>query len=115
MGHIDTPSEGAVDLGAQFATDLIEVGVLPQIGRVSRKPSLAREQRWSVGDWTPAVDVMLGVQSQVHADVIARFEQLGGVAGPRGGNHDRGAGRRSCSEGVEHAEVGGVAGSQVVA
>jgi hypothetical protein len=68
-----------------------------------------------VGDRTPAVDVVFGVQGEVHADVVARLEQLRRMAGPRSGNHDGGAGRCATSEGVDNAEIGCVARAEVVA
>ena len=65
-------------------------------------------------DRAPAVEVPLGVEREVHADVLA---QVAGrrLARPRARHHQRGAGGHARAQALVDADVGGVAHAEVVA
>ena len=104
-----------LDLGAALAQHLGRVGVLPQVVDVAGEAALARQQRRGVGDRAPAVRVVLAVEREVHADVVAVV-----AASPRGGPTGAGTisdgarGHAVAQRGV-HAVVGRVARAEVVA
>ena len=66
----------------QLAADLVEVGVVPQVGDGAGEAAVAVEQRRGVGDRAPPVEVVLGVEREVDADVLAPVAG-GRLAGPR--------------------------------
>ena len=99
----------------QLAQDLAVVGVLPQVFERAGKSALAGLQRRGMGDRTPAVAAVLGVEREVDADVVAGPCAVGRVAGPRGRDHQRGAGGGTVVECLVDADVGGVARPEVVA
>ena len=70
MGDVDAPRDGPLDLGTALAQHLGRVGVLPQVVERSGEAAFARQQRWGVGDGAPAVALVLGVEGEVHADVV---------------------------------------------
>ena len=72
VGDVDAPGQGPLDLGAQLAADLVGVGVLPEVVDGRRESTVTGEQRWGVGQRTPAVASVLGVEREVDADVVDR-------------------------------------------
>ena len=114
VGHVEAPQDRPLDLGAALAPDLVEVGVLPEVVDVPGEAAVAVEERGSMGDGSPAVQLVLGVERQVHADVLAAVLG-GGFARPRGRDHERGARGHSLAQRVVDADVGGVARAEVVA
>ena len=81
---------------------------------VRGKPPSPPSKRRRHGDRTPAVQLPLGVQRQVHADVLAAVLRRG-LAGPRAGHHQRRRGGHAVAQRRVHALVGRVAHAQVVA
>ena len=80
----------------------------------SREATVAVEQRGRLGDRPPAVQVPLGIEREVHADVLAAV--VGGrAAGPRAGDHEGGRRARSVAEGLVHAGIGRLRAAEVVA
>ena len=75
----------------QLAAHLVEVGVVPDVVDRAGEAAVAVEQRGRVGDRAPAVEVPLGVEREVHADVLAPVPG-GGLARPGAGHHQGGAG-----------------------
>ena len=63
--------DGPLDLGPALPADLVEVGVVPDVVDRAGEAAVAVEQRRRVGDRTPAVALVLGVEREVHADVLA--------------------------------------------
>ena len=82
VGDVEAPEDGPLDLGPQLAAGLVEVGVVPQVVDRAGEAAVAVEQRRGVGDGAPAVAVVLGVEREVHADVLAAVLG-GGLARPR--------------------------------
>jgi hypothetical protein len=115
VGDVDAPSQGPVDLGLQLATHLGQVGVLPQVVERAWEAPFARLQRWCVGDRTPAVRGVLGVEGEVDTDVVVGLVLEGGMAGPRCRDHQRRAGGDAVAQRFVHADVGRVARAEVVA
>ena len=115
MGDVDAPGEGPLDLGAALAQHLLGVGVLPQVVDVPGEAALAAEQRRGVGDRAEAVGLVLAVEREVHADVVGGQVAHRRVARPRRRHHDRGAGGHAVAERAVDADVGRVAGTEVVA
>ena len=77
------------------------------------EPAVAAQQRRCVGDGSPAVQLVLGVDGEVDADVLAAVAAAR-LPGPRAGHHERGAGDRPGGQAFEDADVGGVARAEVV-
>ena len=94
VGDVDVPREGPFHLGAQFAEHLGVVGVLPQVLERAREPALTGLQRRGMGDRTPPVAVVFGVEREVDADVVVGGRLDGGMARPRCGHRERG--RQPC-------------------
>ena len=86
MAHVEAPHDGPLDLRPALAPDLVEVGVVPGVLDRAREPAVAVEQARRVGDRPPAVGLELGVEREVHADVLAPVA-AGGVARPRARDH----------------------------
>ena len=114
MGDVEAPQDRSLDLDAALAPDLVEIGVVPEVVDGAGEPALAVEQRGGVGDGSPAVQLVLGVEREMHADVLAPVLG-GGFAGPRGRDHERGARGHSLAERVVDADVGGMARAEIVA
>ena len=114
MGDVEAPQDRSLDLDAALAPDLVEIRVLPEVVDAPREPALAVEERGSVGDGSPAVQLVLGVERQVHPDVLAAVLG-GGFARPRGRDHERRTRGHSLAERVVDADVGGMARAEIVA
>lgn len=67
-----------------------------------------------MGDRTPAVRRMFGVESQVNTHVFTAIHQCR-MARPRSRNHDRSTGSNTVSQGRVDTHVGGVARAEIVA
>ena len=92
MADVEAPQDRPLDLRSQLAAYLVEIGVIPHVVDRARKATVAIEQRGRVRDRPPAVEVVLGVERQVHPDVLAEIPGRG-LAGPRARHHQRGARR----------------------
>ena len=114
VADVEAPQDRPLDLGPQLAADLVEVGVVPQVLDRAREAAVAVEQRRGLGDRTPAVAVVLGVEREVHADVLAAVAP-GGVARPGRRDHEGGAGGQAGAQRLVDAGVRGVADAEVVA
>ena len=68
-----------------LAAHLLGVGVLPEVVDRRGEAAVAGEQRRRVGERSPAIAGVLGVEREVDADVVAFEVLLGGMAGPRAG------------------------------
>ena len=113
MCHVEAPEDGPFDLGTTFAPDLVEVGMVPEIGDRSGEATVAIEQRWCMGDGTPAIAVVLGVECEVHPDVLTAV--IGSRSpGPWAGNHERCTGRRAEAQRLIDPGVGGLAKSEII-
>ena len=113
VADVEAPVDRSLDLGPALAAHLVQVGVLGQVVDGPREAAVAVEQRGGLGDGTPAVQVMLGVEGQVHADVLAPVPGRR-LAGPRRRDHQRGAGRHAVAEALVDPDVGGVATAEIV-
>jgi hypothetical protein len=71
VAHVEAPDDRPLHLGPALAPDLLEVGVLPEVGRGGGEAAVAVEQGGGSGDGSPPVQPVLGVEGQVHADVLA--------------------------------------------
>ena len=91
VADVEAPQDRPLDLGPALPADLVEVGVVPHVDVGAGEAAVAVEQRRGLGDRPPAVQVVLGVEGEVHADVLAPVV-AGGLAGPRARDHERGAG-----------------------
>jgi hypothetical protein len=87
MGHIDAPCHRSFDLGAAFPAHFIGVGVLPQIVDGARKSTLTRDEARRMGDRTPAVEGVFGVESEMNPDIFTLVHRRG-MTGPGSGHHD---------------------------
>ena len=104
VGDVETPLERPLELRPALAPDLLLVGVLPQVVDAAGEAAVPVDQRRRVGDRPPPVELVLGVEGEVDAEVLAPLLG-GGVAGPRPGHHQRGARRRPVPERGEDADV----------
>ncbi len=64
VGEVEPPEDGPLDLGLALPSDLVDVGVLTQIGRGTGKSPVAVEQRRRIGDRAPPIQVVLGQEGQ---------------------------------------------------
>ena len=97
VADVEAPEDRPLDLRAALAAHLVEVGVVPGVLDRAGEAAVAVEQARRVGDRTPAVGLPLGVEREVHADVLAAVLR-GGVARPRARHHQRRArARRRCA------------------
>ena len=71
MGDVEAPQDGALDLGAALATDLVEVGVVPKVFERRRESAISVEQARTVGDGSPAIDLVLGVDREPYPNVAS--------------------------------------------
>ena len=90
VADVEAPHDGPLDLGPALAAHLVEVGVVPEVVDGAGEAAVAVEQRRRVGERAPAVQLVLGVEREVHADVLAAVAG-GRLAGPRRRHHQRGA------------------------
>ena len=74
---------------------------------VRGKPAVAVEERGGVGDGAPPVPVELGVEREVHPDVLAHVGRRG-LAGPRARDHQGRARGDPLAQRLVGADVGGV-------
>ena len=111
VGHVEAPVDRPLDLGPALLAHLVEVGVVPHVLDRAREPAVAVEQARRVGDRAPAVGLPLGVQREVHADVLAAVHR-GGVARPRARHHQRRAGREAVAQRLVDRDVGRAATSR---
>src|SRR5437660_952892 len=84
-------STRAAQSGAQLAADLVDVGVVPDVLDGAGEPAVTVEQRRGLGDGPPPVQVVLGVEGEVDADVFTPVPG-GRLPRPRAGHHQGGAG-----------------------
>ena len=98
----------------QLPADLVEVGVVPHVVDRAREAAVAVEQRRRVGDRAPAVAVVLGVEGEVHADVLAPVAG-GGLAAHGHGTISVALVAERRAQGLVDPDVGGVARAEVVA
>ena len=113
MGDIESPENRPFNLGATFAANFVEVGMVPEIGDGAGESTIAVEQGWSVGDRSPAVTVVFGVECEVHADVLAAV--LGrGCPGPWARDHQGGTRGDAKTQCFIHPGVGGLTQPEVV-
>ena len=59
------------DLGAAFASHLVEIGVVPDVLDGAREAAVPTEERRRVRDRAPAVELVLRVEREVDPDVLA--------------------------------------------
>jgi hypothetical protein len=117
---VEAPEDRPLDLGAQLAPDLVEVGVVPDLRDGAGEAAVAVEQRRRLGDRPPAVQVPLGVEGEVHADVLAPVPAAASRAHGHGTinvatwRNPRAAPRRPLVGRVAHAEVVAVDDQQAV-
>ena len=114
VADVESPQDGPLDLGPAFAADLVEIGVVPDVGHGAGEPAVAVQKRGGVGDGTPPVEIVLGIHRQVHTDVLAPVAR-GGTPGPGARDHQAGAGGQPMAQSVVDPDVGGVTEAQIVA
>ena len=114
VADVEAPVDRPLDLGPALAPHLVEVGVVPHVVDRAREAAVAVEEGRRMRDRAPAVEVVLRVQREVHADVLAPIARRR-LAGPRARHHQRRARRRPVAQRLVDAHVGGVAGAEVVA
>ncbi len=114
VAHVEAPQDGPLDLGPALAAHLVEIGVVPDVLDRAGEAPVAVEQGRGVGDRAPPVEVVLGVDREVHADVLAPVRG-GRAPGPGAGDHQAGARGQPVAQRLVDADVGGVAEAEVVA
>ena len=114
MTDVEPPKDGSFNLCATFAANLVEVGMVPEVGNGSGESAVAIEQRWRVGDWSPSVTFEFSIEREVHADVFAT-EVRCCFASPCARHHQRCAGADTLPERLVGAGISGMTKSQVVA
>ena len=87
--------------------------MVPDVLHRAREPAVATQERRCVGDRSPAVQLVLGVDREVDADVLAPVAAAR-LAGPGAGHHERGAGDRPRGQALEDPDVGRMARAEVV-
>ena len=80
MAHVESPVDSAFELGPALPADLVQVGMVPQVGRRPREAAVAVEQGRGLGDRSPTVQVVLGIESEPDADVLTPVLRRGAVA-----------------------------------
>ena len=63
VADVEAPQDRPLDLGPALAADLVEVGVVPDVLDRAGEPAVAAEERRRVGDGTPPVELVLGVDA----------------------------------------------------
>ena len=114
VAHVEAPHDGPLDLGPALAPHLLQVGVLPGVLDRAREAAVAVEQARCMGERPPAVGVELGVEGEVHADVLTPVAG-GGIARPRARDHQGRARRQTVAQRVVGGDVAGVGQAEVVA
>ena len=114
VADVVAPQDRPLHLGPQLAADLVEVGVVPQVLDRAREAAVTVEQGRRLGDRSPPVALELGVERQVHPDVLAAVAP-GGVASPGRGHHEAGAGGQAGAQRFVDTRVGRLADAEVVA
>ena len=87
VADVEAPHDRPLDLGPALAPDLVEVGVVPGVLDRAGEAAVAVEEAGGVGDRPPTVGVVLGVEGEEHADVLAPVPG-GGVPRPRARHHE---------------------------
>ena len=90
VADVESPQHGPLHLGPALPAHLVEVGVVPDVGHGPGEAAVPVEQGGGLGDRSPPVEVVLGVEGQLDPDVLAP-EPRGRLAGP-GGRDDQGGG-----------------------
>jgi len=105
---------GPLDLSPALPVYLVEVAVLPGVGRSAGKAAVSVKQRGGLGDRCPAVVVELGVEGEF--DPYRRVgEAPRSVSGPRTGHHEAGCGGHPDVQALGDGCVGRVGLPQVIA
>ena len=91
MAHVEAPVDRPLELSAALPAYLVEVGVVPKVGCRPREAAVTVEQRRRLGDRSPAIQVVLGIEREAHADVFSPVLSRG-TACPRR-RHHQGRGR----------------------
>ena len=112
VADVESPQDGPLDLGPALAAHLVQVGVVPDVGDRAGKAPVPVEQRRGLGDRTPSVEVVLGVEGEPDPDVVTA-EPRRRLAGPGGRDDERGAGADAVAEGVVDPDGGRVAEAEV--
>ena len=112
VADVEAPQHGPFDLRPALAAHLVEVGVVPDVGDRPGEPAVAVEEGGGLGDRAPAVQVVLGVQRQAHADVVTP-EPRCRLACPGRRHEQRRGGGEPVPERVVHAGRRRVAEAQV--
>jgi hypothetical protein len=87
VADVEAPHDGALDLSPALLAHFVEITVVPGVLDGAREPPVAVEEAGGAGDRPPPVALPLGVQREVHADVLAAV--LGGrVARPGARHHE---------------------------
>ena len=97
VADVEAPEDRPLDLRPALLAHLFEVGVVPDVLERPREAAVAVEQARRVGDRAPAVRLPLGVEREVHADVLAAVLRRR-VAGPRARDHERRARRDAVAQ-----------------
>ncbi|MDD9369277.1 MAG: FAD-dependent oxidoreductase [Acidimicrobiales bacterium] len=113
VADVEAPQDGPLDLCSELASGLVEVGVVPQVGHRAGEAAVAVEERGGMRDRPPPVQVVLGVEGERHAHVLAPVARRG-LARPRAGDHQGSAGGHPVAERFVDAHVGSVARAQAV-
>ena len=112
MADVEAPQDGPLDLGPALPADLVDVGVIPDVGDRPRESAVPVEERRCLGDRCPPVEVVLGVEGELDPDVVTA-EPGRRLPGPRGRDDERGAGADPLAQRVVDAHGGGVAQAEV--
>ena len=113
VADVETPEDRPLDLGPALPAHLVEVGVVPDVLERPGEPAVATEERRRIGDGSPPVELVLGVDGQVDADVLAAVAAAR-LAGPRARHHEGGAGDGPGGQALVDPDVGRVARAEVV-
>jgi hypothetical protein len=114
VADVEAPQDGPLDLGPAFPPDLVEIGVVPDVGHRPGKAAVTVEKRRGLGDRTPPVEVVLGVHGELDAHVLAPVAGRR-PPGPGTGHHEAGARGQPVAQGLVDTDVGGVAEAEIVA
>ena len=114
VADVEAPHDRPFDLGPTLPAHLVEVGVIPCVFDGARESAVSVEQARRRGDGPPAVGVVLGVEGEVHPDVLAAIERCR-VAGPGARHHQRRAGRHPDPQRLVDRDVARRGEAEVVA
>ena len=104
VAYVEPPQDRPLQLRSALQAGFVNIGMVPEVLDSTGEAAVAVEQRGCLGDGSPAVAVELCVQSEVHSDRLTPVVG-GSLAGPRSGDHERGAGGRARPEAVVDADV----------